>query len=330
VRENYMMWISYDFSADIRLSEFGIGVPLDDERARDIILALKGKGTQIDFSSHAMEIEESDLARAHDKNYINLLKTDPAKAIQLAFELVDEHGNFHRYNPASAKHDLTVLYQRILRQASGLYLSAKKAVEDKNEAYFLGGGMHHAMSDGGRGFCLVNDIVIAIRKLQEQGLVKTAWVIDTDAHKGDGTAQITAGDDTIATLSIHMKNGWPLDQNAADPKFSKCFIPSKIDIPVGASEEEFYQERLQKGLLQLDRDFPNPDLCIVVAGSDPWEEDKLPSSALLKLEKADMLMRDKLVYEFLKARAIPQTWCFAGGYGKRAYEIPLQFLNLVL
>lgn len=325
-----MMWISYDFSADIRLTEFGIGVPLDDERAKDIIFALNGKGSQFDFSSYPMAIDEADLVRVHDNHYIDLLKNNPEKAIESAFELVDEHGNYNRYNPTQAKYNLSVLYQRILRQASGLYHTAKKAVDDKNAGYFLGAGMHHAMTDGGRGFCLVNDIVLVIRKLQAEGLVKTAWVVDTDAHKGDGTAQVSAGDDSIATLSIHMKNGWPLDQNPNDPKFSKCFIPSKIDIPVGSSEEEFYQDRLQKGLLQLETDFPNPDLCIVVAGSDPWEEDKLPSSSLLKLEKADLLMRDKLVYEFLKARDIPQTWCFAGGYGKRAYEIPLQFLNIVL
>ena len=76
--------------------------------------------------------------------------------------------------------------------------------------------MHHAQRAYGDGFCIVNDIVIAIRKLQAEGLVRTAWVIDIDAHKGDGTAAITLGDDSIITLSIHMAQGWPLDGKKYD------------------------------------------------------------------------------------------------------------------
>ena len=88
---------------------------------------------------------------------------------------------------------------------------------------------------------LLNDIVIAIRKLQAENRIKTAWVIDIDAHKGDGTAALTADDPSIVTLSIHMGRGWPLDGPSHDAagRINPSFIPSDIDIPVFAGENRF-------------------------------------------------------------------------------------------
>ena len=74
-------------------------------------------------------------------------------------------------------------------------------------------------------FVLINDAIIAIRKLQRERIIKSAWVIDVDVHKGDGTAEMSHGDDSIITMSVHMKNGWPLDMGKRPWQ-----IPSDLDV----------------------------------------------------------------------------------------------------
>jgi acetoin utilization deacetylase AcuC-like enzyme len=205
------------------------------------------------------------------------------------------------------------------------YQASSKALQT-GFSFFLGGGMHHAMSFSGRGFCLVNDIVIVLKKLQSENLINHAWVIDLDAHKGDGTAELTHDNPSISTFSIHMKNGWPLNQeNKLDP----CFIPNDLDIEIASGEEEKYLEKLKLGLLEFELKCPRPDLVIVVAGADPYSEDELPSSSLMKLSKEQMLARDKLVYHFFSEKNIPVSYCMAGGYGKKSWEIYFQFLHFV-
>jgi acetoin utilization deacetylase AcuC-like enzyme len=191
--------------------------------------------------------------------------------------------------------------------------------------------MHHAKRDTGAGFCLVNDIVIALRKLQSEKLIQTAWVIDLDAHKGDGTAVLTAADSSITTLSIHMAHGWPLDGDAYDAqgRLNPSFVPSDIDIAVAAGEEKDYVVRLEEGLEKLIRIGP-PHLALVLAGSDPYEKDELPSTAELKLTLAQLKQRDQLVYHFLKSQHIPRAYVTAGGYGEHAWEVDWQFLEWVL
>ena len=201
----------------------------------------------------------------------------------------------------------------------------------KNFSFFFGGGMHHAKKNYGEGFCIINDIVIAIKKLQANNKIKTAWIIDVDAHKGDGTAELTEHDDTIITLSIHMAKGWPLNS----PKFNKAgiinpsFIPSNIDIPVAKNENDKYLEKLKKGLLKLEK-YPKPGIAIIVLGSDPYEKDQLESSKDLKLTLRQMKNRDLLIYNFLKAHNLPQAYLMAGGYGEYSWEVYAQFLSNVL
>ena len=81
--------------------------------------------------------------------------------------------------------------------------------------------------------------------------------------------------------------------------------------------------------MQLEENYPNPDVAIVVNGADPFECDELSSTEKLKLTKEQLLLRDKMIYEFLLDRKIPQSYVMAGGYGKRAWEIYTQFLKFV-
>ena len=180
------------------------------------------------------------------------------------------------------------------------------------------------MKDRGRGFCLVNDIIIAARHMQKEHNLKNIWVIDVDAHKGDGTAAIAKDDPSIITLSAHMKNGWPLDMGDGSEDWH---LPSDIDIPI--SPDENYLELLSSGLDKL-KTFTKADLCIVIQGSDPYEKDELESSVLLKLTSDQMLERDKLVFNFLNDLGIPQAYVMAGGYGSCAHEPYIKFLKSLL
>jgi len=258
-------------------------------------------------------LKRNDLLLAHDKNYVTaLLGTGYQPLLKNCFEVQ----NFFE-KPSVVKK----IIPHLLKHAGGTLKAMRLAIEE-GLCFYLGGGMHHAMSFGGRGYCLVNDIVIGIRKLQREKKIKTVWVIDIDAHKGDGTAEITKNDPSIVTLSIHMKNAWPLDAGPHSPSH----IPSKIDIGIKKGDEKNYLKKLQAALKKLKEHYPKADLAIVVAGSDPYIKDALPSSSDLKLSKKQMLQRDQMVHDFLRQEKIPQCYVIGGGYGKYSAEIYEQFL----
>jgi acetoin utilization deacetylase AcuC-like enzyme len=329
--------ILYDDRQKESLIEFGIEIPVLLSRVLNTFEFLKSHkilGPQID-QWHIRDIKETisqdDLKRVHSGEYIGKLFSDRLEnEIISTFELIDKAGNYYRYNPDSATFPLTLLFDRILTIVAATVQTCRVAL-DKAFCFAFSGGMHHAQYTYGNGFCIVNDIVIAIRKLQAEGLIQTAWVIDTDAHKGDGTAALTSGDDTITTLSIHMANGWPLDGDEYDPdgNFNPSFTPSDIDIPMARGEDHLYIPRLQEGLDRLDRR-PHPDLAVVVSGADPYHKDELPSTSDLNLSLAQLKERDIVTYNFLKERDIPRAYLMAGGYGDSCWEVYAQFLEWAL
>src|SRR5437764_11377799 len=95
--------------------------------------------------------------------------------------------------------------------AGGSVLAARLALED-GVGFNIGGGFHHAFPAHGEGFCAVNDIAVAIRRLQKDGAVRRAMVVDCDVHDGNGTAAIFAHDDSVFTLSIHQWNNYPSEK----------------------------------------------------------------------------------------------------------------------
>lgn len=322
--------ILYNPDCDLKFSEYGVEIPILDNRASKVFESLKEEEASLEYfpADKIPFIGREDLLLAHNSDYVDRLYGSYAeleREILLCYELVDETGHYHRYNPKKAKKDFTRAFDVVLKQAGLTYEAARTALRN-GFCFFLGGGMHHAMSFGGRGFCLVNDIVIAIRKLQNEKQIKTAWVIDVDAHKGDGTAEITKLDKTIVTLSLHMKEGWPLDSGSVrDP----WFIPCNVDVGIDSDEASVYLDKLKEALHELELNYPKADLAIVVDGADPFEHDELESTEKLKLTKEQLLERDRIIYEFLKERKIPQAYVMAGGYGIRAWEIYAQFLKFV-
>lgn len=323
--------MKFFFNSDSLLSlpDYGIQIPLTDGRIHKICELLKSKNQHIE-SDFSVSLTREDLERVHTKQFMDKLfgsEKDKQSVVAETFELIQKDGTYHRYDPASAKRPLAELIENVLFQTRGTVTAVKEALHS-GEAFHLGGGYHHSMSFGGRGFCMLNDIVIAARWSQRNLNTKLIWIIDVDAHKGDGTAELTSNDPTIRTLSIHMKEGWPLDSgNSNDP----WFIASDVEIGVEAGQEKNYLMMLQNGLQKLESlDDVKPDLAIVVQGSDPYEKDELPSSGLLKLTKAQMLERDILVYNYLKSKNIPQAYVMAGGYGEHAWEIYNQFISWLL
>jgi acetoin utilization deacetylase AcuC-like enzyme len=329
--------IIYDPEQKVSFFEFGIQIPIMDSRARRTFESLKAHpsiGPRLAewFTPKIQQVlDRTDLERVHDPAYIDRLYSDKLEdEIIKTYELVNSQGRYYRYHPASASQPLTKLFDRIQDRVYGTWQCCNVALE-KNFCFYFGGGMHHAQKSFGNGFCLVNDIVIAIRKLQAQHRIQTAWIIDTDAHKGDGTAALTADDSSIVTLSIHMGRGWPLDGPSHDLgyRLNPSFIPSDIDIPVYAGEEPLYVSKLEDGLEKLGAR-PIPQLAVVVFGADPYEKDELPSTADLKLSLKQLFVRDRLVYEFLKVRQIPMAYLMAGGYGENSWRVYTQFLQWVL
>jgi len=331
---------------DLRLhqqfADYGILIPIRTTKITKVIdhlerlPTLQGKDWKVDAITEP--VTRSDLERAHDRAYVDRLY-DPGLEGEIlsAYELIDADGNHHRYAPETAVKPLPQFFNDIaLLHVAGTIQTCRLALQ-RGWAFFTGGGMHHGHRDRGTGFCLVNDLVIAVRKLQAEGVVRHAWIIDIDAHKGDGTASICADDDSILTFSIHMAQGWPLDTETARERGedNPSLVPSDLDVAQDPGEDRLYLPRLAAALDQLQAQALTqhgrlPDLVVVVDGSDPYEKDELPSTASLKLTLAEMLERDLLVDRFLSERKIPAAWVNAGGYGDHVWEVYTQYLERAL
>ena len=329
--------VLYNPEAVISFPRYGIGIPSLDSRKSKTIQSLLDHprlGPLADkwyLKDIPSVISREDLERAHRSDYIAALYgAGLEEALIKAYELIDDEGRYNRYDPDSAEKPLSGLLEDVKRIISGSYLGVKEALKS-GFCYYLGGGMHHAHPGFGHGFCLLNDICVALLKAEAEGLFRRAWVIDVDAHRGDGSAEILSGKGSITSLSIHMAEGWPLDSPEVlpDGRVNPSWFPGDVDIPVAAGEETSYTPRLMEALSRLEEK-GLPDLAFVVGGVDPYEKDELASTALLKLTKEQMLERDQSIYNFLEQRQIPQAWVSAGGYGESSWEIHSRFLQWVL
>ena len=185
--------------------------------------------------------------------------------------------------------------------AGGSILAARQALES-GIGYNVGGGFHHAFAAHGEGFCAINDVAVAIRRLQRDGAIHRAMVVDCDVHHGNGTAAIFAGDPSVFTLSIHQFNNYPTDKP-----------PSSLDIhlPDGTGDAE-YLNRLGNGYRAALAMF-HPDLLLYVAGADPYYEDQLGG---LSLTFEGLAERDRLVIRTALGQGIPVAIVLAGGYAE--------------
>jgi acetoin utilization deacetylase AcuC-like enzyme len=199
--------------------------------------------------------------------------------------------------------------------AGGSILAARRALKD-GFGINIGGGFHHAFPGHGEGFCMIHDVAVAIRRLQADGAIRKALVVDTDVHQGNGTAAIFASDDDVFTLSLHQENNYP------EPK-----PPSDIDVNLadGTGDEE-YLELLDKALADAFRRFA-PDMIFYIGGADPYREDQLGG---LWLSMRGLQERDALVFAEARVRGLPVAVAFAGGYARKVEDTVRIHVNTVI
>jgi acetoin utilization deacetylase AcuC-like enzyme len=164
----------------------------------------------------------------------------------------------------------------------------------------LGGGTHHAGRDQARGYCVFNDVAVAVAALRGSRRLGRVLVVDCDVHQGDGTAELFAGDPRTFTLSVHGGANYP---------FRRAVSDLDVDLRSGAGDEEYLATL--RGALARAIAAGRPELVVYLAGADPWEGDRL---GRLALTKAGLAARDQLVLDAASVAGAAVCVCLAGGY----------------
>jgi acetoin utilization deacetylase AcuC-like enzyme len=268
---------------------------------------------------------DDDVLLVHTPRYVEKLKTGTLSAREeLELEVP--------YSPE--------LVHAFWLSAGGSILAADHALND-SVAINIGGGFHHAFPDHGEGFCMINDIAIAIRRMQRDGKIRTAMTVDCDVHQGNGTAVIfgpvgTPGSrvdpspwagfaemgrvrrvsSDVFTISLHQENNYPVYKP-----------PSSLDLnlPDGIGDAEYLAclgDAISMGLSRF-----RPELISYVAGADPYREDQLGG---LSLTIEGLKERDALVFRIAQAEGIPVMVTLAGGYAFKLEDTVTIHSNTVL
>ena len=243
---------------------------------------------------------DADLLRVHTAPWIHKLRTGtltPSEIMKLEVPYSKEFA------------------EAVWLAAGGTILAAQSALRDGFGSN-LSGGFHHACANHGEGFCAIHDVAVAVRRLQADGGIKRAMIVDTDVHHGNGTAAIFSGDSSVFTISIHQLNNYP----AHKP-------PSSIDLNMadGIGDEEYLAALIPVVQRQLD-EF-QPDMLFYIGGADPYEEDQLGG---LRLTKAGLKSRDRQVFEAARSRGIPVATALAGGYARRVEDTTAIHVNTII
>jgi acetoin utilization deacetylase AcuC-like enzyme len=295
-------------------------------RVHDRLISM-GVADPNDFLAPQPAVDE-DILLVHTPEYVKKLKTGTLSAREaMEMEL-----------PYSRD-----LVDAFWLAAGGSILAARQCMADK-VCLNIGGGFHHAYPDHGEGFCMIHDVAVAIRRLQKDGMIRTAMTVDCDVHHGNGTAAIFAGTKTesaplpsvpastggktgagkmrgthagdVFTISLHQHNNYP----AYKP-------PSSIDVdlPDGVGDDDYLawlDNALSSGLRQFE-----PDLICYIAGADPYKEDQLGG---LSLTIEGLKKRDELVFRVARARDIPVMVTYAGGYARKVDDTVTIHSNTII
>jgi len=190
------------------------------------------------------------------------------------------------------------LVRRSFLASSGTINAARHAVE-YGFASNLAGGTHHAFADRGEGFCVFNDVAVATRVLQRDGIASRVAVVDCDVHQGNGTATIFADDERVFTFSMHGAKNYPL---------FKAKSTLDIELPDKTNDAD-YLKILEEN---LPRVFAHkPDIVFYLGGADPYIHDKL---GRLALTFEGLRARDVMVLHYARQHRIPIVTTMSGGY----------------
>ncbi len=239
-------------------------------------------------------LRESDLRQVHTPTYLDAVRTGEPRDLA-------ESQKFP-WSPA--------LFDSVRLTGGGVLAAASNAL-DFGIAGALASGFHHASSDHGEGFCTFNSLVVAIDTLVAANRIRTAAILDLDLHYGNGTAQLAETRPHIFALSIYGNDYWD------NVPYADVTTRRHPEGPHHASAAIPADSRGPELLAILDAQLPRllahgrPDLLLYQAGADPLRDD--PYSPL-DLGPDDLAARDRRVFEFCRAHAIPVAWVLAGGY----------------
>jgi acetoin utilization deacetylase AcuC-like enzyme len=237
------------------------------------------------------ELSEEVILWTHDKNYWEQLRDltlPPKEQRRTGF-------------PLSA-----ALIERETRIAQGTIDGCLSALE-YGVAFNVAGGTHHAGTNWGEGFCLLNDQAIAANYLLYKGLASSILIIDLDVHQGNGTAQVFENNPNVFTFSMHGANNFPFRKERSD-----------LDIALqdGIGDEDYLH--LLKTTLPGLIDQHKPDFIFYLAGVDVLASDKLGK---MNLTKAGCKARDQFVFEQCISNKIPVQVSMGGGYSPDIRDI---------
>ena len=243
---------------------------------------------------------DEDVLRAHTTEWVGKLKNGTLSASEVMLLEV----------PYSRE-----LVNAVWLAAGGTILAGQCALRD-GFGCNLGGGFHHAHANHGEGFCAIHDVAVAIRRLQADGAIVKAMVVDTDVHHGNGTAHIFREDASVFTLSIHQLNNYPARKPSSTVD---------LDLDDRVEDDEYLETLLpavQRGLDEF-----RPDILFYVGGADPFCEDQLGG---LSLTKKGLKERDRRVFLEARQRGVPVATTLAGGYARRVEDTVRIHVNTVV
>lgn len=225
------------------------------------------------------------LEAVHDPAYVAAVlaaRVDPARERRIGFPVTPE------------------VARRTLAVAGGTYAACRHALEHGYAANGAGGS-HHALPDGGAGYCVTNDLAIAANRLVAEGRVERVLIVDLDVHQGDGSAVIFAGRSDVLTFSMHAAKNFPVRK-------ARSFRDVELADGTGDADYLAILDRELMALLGALR----PGLVLFQAGVDPHAEDRL---GRLALTDGGLAARDALVVRRCRAAGVPVASTLGGGYG---------------
>ena len=280
------------------------GVPIDPGRAERLLSFLSQEGL-IDrdelIDPRAASIR--NLLRVHTPDYLDALQHTETLLRILGVSVDDD----------SAQR--VVAMQRLM--TGGSLQASRLARRGHGVVVNLGGGLHHAHRDSGMGFCVFNDIAVAIARLRDHGFGGPILIVDLDMHDGNGTRTIFAHDPSVHTYSIHNEHWGETD------------VTASTSIALGGDvEDELLLGTLLKTLPPVVESV-EPAMVFYVAGTDAAADDSLGNWSL---SAEGMLSRDQFVFTLFRRRPkpIPMVVLLGGGYGERSWRYSARFLSWVL
>ena len=228
---------------------------------------------------------EETLKRAHSESYINNIKSktlDKNGIKKIGFPLIDS------------------VIQRSLVATGGTVLASKLAIK-YGLACNTAGGSHHAVFDGGAGYCVFNDVAVAAQYLLNRGLAGRILIVDLDVHQGNGNSEIFKDNKNVFTFSMHSKSNYPAKKSLSD-----------LDVELDDNmEDKQYIKVLKFYLNQLNQE--NFDYVFYIAGVDVHFNDRLGK---LKISDEGIRERDEIVTQNFFSKGIPLCGVLGGGYNK--------------